>query len=229
MAYENEGGDVVGFEDVQGSAIEKKGGNKEISSVSTGRFVGPEGNITAMSKQVRTGKPVKCESCGQQAIVRPNFTNHPTYTGSTNLCQRHWDQAKHNTESYESPYWLRGGEDEANQIRTEDYLRRLKGRNAASAAHFEATGEHVVVQTPGRPQESEEHKFNKQEEKEGRGYDPVSEVVKGKGRNGGRTKLRPIPQQDEDQGQDLMSAALAYNDSYGDEQDYFNAIQDLMS
>jgi hypothetical protein len=208
---------------VEGGAVEKRGGTKEVSSVDTGAFVGPTGESFSQTNTVKNNRPVKCASCGQQAIVRPDFLDR----GPTNLCQRHWDQKKHDVDSYKpGPYWLEGGVDEANKIRSEDYIRRLKGRNAASAVHFDATQEHVPVATPGRPYKSEEQRFDEQEARAGRGY--VEDVVSGKGREGGRTKLRPIDQPSEDSTKDWTVAAQEYNDSYGDEQDYYNAISDLM-
>jgi hypothetical protein len=225
---------MAGFEDIQntGKAV-KKGGFKDTSSVDNGVFRGVEDVVSPNNKKTNTGKMVTCFKDSDRAIVRPTFTHvHDTEclknrcnkpVGPTNLCQTHWDQMKHDTSTYEpGPYWLKGGADEANQIRTEDRIRRTEGRNAASKAHFETTGEHIPVSTPGRPYTSEQEKFDKEE-------NHTQEVVNGRGREGGRTKLRPIPQPIEDLTAHMHQAAAAYQDSYGDEEEYENYLKDLMS
>jgi len=216
---------MAGFEDVQGTGkAAKKAGFKDTSSVDNGVFRGVEDVVSPENKKTNTGKTVTCAKDSNRAIVRVNFTSHHKFTGDTNLCQRHWEQEKHDTSTYEpGPYWLKGGADEANQIRTEDRIRRTEGRNAASKAHFEATGEHIPVSTPGRPYTSEQEKFDKENP------NPVQDVVEGKAREGGRTKLRPIMHPKEDLTANMHQAAAEYQDSYGDEEEYENHLKDLMS
>jgi hypothetical protein len=144
---------MAGFEDVDptASTVEKKPILKTTSRIEGGQYVGQDLERYDNSKTVANDRPVRCNgttNCTLPAIVRPNFPG----SGEKNLCQRHWDKVKDNTDSYmPGPFWIKKGTDNSNAIRVEDAKETARGRIRDNSKIFDVTGIHVLDQGPGRP------------------------------------------------------------------------------